>query len=107
MQADMKTHLSQSTGAGAFDGQHGISFAISSIVADGDISSAMACIEVWEDAPAMTGWESGANARPAIIKTASRQRMARLRFTGLKFSQTGGDGKPGNLIHPHSIWLGQ
>jgi len=47
MQADMKTHLSQSTGAGAFDGQHGI-FAISSIVADVDISSAIACIEAWK-----------------------------------------------------------
>ena len=40
-QAAMKTHLSQSTAAGAFDGQHGISLAISSIVSaatsDGDI----------------------------------------------------------------------
>jgi hypothetical protein len=35
MQAAMKTHLSQSTGAGTFDGQHGISLAISSVVADG------------------------------------------------------------------------
>jgi len=82
MQADMKTHLSQSSGTGAFDGQHGISFAISSIVADGDISSAMACIEAWEDAPAITGWETGASARPAIIRTASSRRIARLRFTG-------------------------
>jgi len=30
----MKTHLSQSTGMAAFDGQHGISLAISSIVTD-------------------------------------------------------------------------
>jgi hypothetical protein len=37
-QAAMKTHLSQSTGTGAFDGQHGMSPAISSIVADTDIS---------------------------------------------------------------------
>jgi hypothetical protein len=37
-QAAMKTHLSQSTGTGAFDGQHGMSPAISSIVADADIS---------------------------------------------------------------------
>jgi hypothetical protein len=43
MQAAMKTHLSQSTGA--FDGQHGMSFAISSVVAEADISSAIACIE--------------------------------------------------------------
>ena len=90
MQADMKTHLSQSTGAGAFDGQHGISFVMSSDMADGDISPAIACIEPWEGAPAMTGWETGANARPAIIKTASSRRMARLRFTEPKFSQTGG-----------------
>jgi len=46
-QAAMKTHLSQSIGIGAFDGQHGISFAISSAMAiagisDGDISSAIA-----------------------------------------------------------------
>jgi hypothetical protein len=81
MQADMKMHLSQSTGTGAFDGQHGISLAISSVVADRDISSAIACIEPWEGAPAMTGWETGANARPAIIKTASSRRMATLRFT--------------------------
>ena len=33
-QAVMKMHLSQSTGVGAFDGQHGISLAISSIVTD-------------------------------------------------------------------------
>ena len=31
-QAAMKTHLSQSAGMGAFDGQHGMSLAISSIV---------------------------------------------------------------------------
>ena len=50
-QAAMKTHLSQSTDVGAFDGQHGISPAISSIVSaaisdedisDGVISSAIA-----------------------------------------------------------------
>jgi hypothetical protein len=93
MQADIKTHLSQSTGA--FDGQHGISFAISSVVADGDISSAMACIEAWEGTPAMTGWETGANARPAIIKTASSRRMARLRFTGLSSHKLAAMGSPG------------
>ena len=51
-QAAMKTHLSQSAGIGAFDGQHGISLAISSIVSadisddaisDIVISSAIAC----------------------------------------------------------------
>src|SRR5882672_6602177 len=54
MQAAMKTHLSQSTGAGAFDGQHGISFAISSVVPDGDISFAMACIGTSEGFAAIT-----------------------------------------------------
>ena len=41
-QAAMKTHLSQSAGIGAFDGQHGMSFAFASIVSadisDGAIS---------------------------------------------------------------------
>ena len=64
MQAAMKTHLSQSTGIGAFDGQHGMS--------DGDISS---------DVDAITGWETGASTRPAIIKIASSRRMVILRFT--------------------------
>lgn len=95
-QAAMKRHLSQSTGAGAFDGQHGMSSAISSIVADADmsddvifdgvisggvISSVIAGIGACEDVAAMTGRETGANARPAIIKTASSRRMARWRFT--------------------------
>jgi hypothetical protein len=81
--AAMKTHLSQSSGAGAFDGQHGISLAISSVVADGDISSAIACIDMSEDIPAITGWESGANARPAITRIASSRRMVKLYFTSL------------------------
>ena len=79
MQAAMKTHLSQSTGAGAFDGQQGISLAISSIVAD--ISSAIAGVEAWEDAPAMTGEDSGANTSPAIMTIASRRRMVIWQFT--------------------------
>jgi len=45
MQADMKMHLSQSTGTGAFDGQHGMSPAISSVVSAADISSVMTCID--------------------------------------------------------------
>jgi hypothetical protein len=86
MQAAMYTHLSQSTGA--FDGQHGTSFAISSIGSDGDISSAIAGIAAWEDITAIAGRETGAKARPAITRIASNRRMAKLRFTGLKFSQT-------------------
>jgi hypothetical protein len=83
MQAAMKTHLSQSTGAGPFDGQHGISLAISSDIAGGDISSAMACIGTSEGVAAITGRETGASARPAITRIASRRRMAKFRFTSL------------------------
>ena len=83
MQAAMYTHLSQSIGAGAFDGQHGMSLAISSVMADGDISSAMTCIDASEDISAMTGREAGANARPAITRIASSRRMVKFRFTEL------------------------
>jgi hypothetical protein len=79
----MKTHLSQPTGVGAFDGQHGMSLAISSVMADGDISSAIACIDASEDISAMTGRETGANARPAITRIASSRRMVKFRFTEL------------------------
>lgn len=79
----MNTHLSQPTGAGALDGQHGMSFAISSVMTDTDMSSAIACIGASEGIPAMTGRETGANARPAIIKIASSRRMMKLRFTEL------------------------
>ncbi len=88
MQAVMKMHLSQSTGAGAFDGQHGMSVAISSVMAD-NISSAIACIDTSEAISAMTGRDSGANTRPAIIKIASSWRMTKLRFTDVSVSQTG------------------
>jgi hypothetical protein len=81
MQAAINTHLSQPAGAGACDGQHGMSFAISSVVAV--ISSDVASIATWEDASAMTGRETGANASPAIIKIASSLRMAKSQFTDL------------------------
>ena len=42
-QAAMKTHLSQPTGIGAFDGQHGISLAISSIVSADISDDAVSC----------------------------------------------------------------
>src|SRR5713226_9606506 len=71
VQAAMNTHLSHPTGVGAFDGQHGMSLAISSVMADGDISSAM------------TGREAGANAMPAITRIASSLRMVKFRFTEL------------------------
>lgn len=81
MQAAINTHLSQPAGAGACDGQHGMSFAISSVVTA--ISSAVTNIEAWEDASAMTGRETGANASPTIIKIASNLRMAKSQFTNL------------------------
>jgi hypothetical protein len=82
MHAAMKTHLSQSRGAGAFDGQHGMSFAISSVVGATDMSG-IACIDMSEDISAMAGRETGAKARPAIKRIASSRRKANLRFTDL------------------------
>jgi len=81
MQAVMKTHLSQSTGAGALAGQHGMSPAISSAIAGMDIPSAIADIEASEAAPAMAGEDSGAKTSPAIMTIASRRRMVIWRFT--------------------------
>lgn len=79
----MEMHLSQPTGAGAFDGQHGISFAISSIMAEADISSMAiaACAEASDDACAITGRDNGAMTNPAIMKIASSRRMVICRFT--------------------------
>lgn len=84
VQAVMHTHLSQPTGAGAFGGQHGISSAISSVVADDDddISSAIACIEESE-AIAMTGRATGAIARLAVTRIANSRRMVNGSFTWL------------------------
>jgi hypothetical protein len=82
MQVAINTHLSQSIGALA--GQHGMLFAISSAVADTDISSAIVCTDASKGVPAMTGRDSGANANPAIVRIASSQRMVILRFTSAK-----------------------
>lgn len=85
VQAAMKTHLSQPIGAGALDGQQGMSLAISSVMSEADMSPATACIlsciDISEDVPAMTGRETGANARPAITGITSSLRMTELRFT--------------------------
>ena len=81
MQAAMKTHLSHSIGVGAFEGQHGMSPAISSDVADIDISPAIADIDASAVVPAMTGRDSGANTSPAITEIASSRRMVIWRFT--------------------------
>jgi hypothetical protein len=94
MQAAMKTHLSQSTGIGAFEGQHGISLAIASVMPIDAISSAAAGIDTSEDIFAITGRETGANARPAIIKTANSRRMVNLRCTEAGFSILHGDRRP-------------
>lgn len=75
MQAAMTTHLSQSIGAGALVGQHAMPLAISSVVADMDMSSAIAGIDASEVVPAMTDRDSGANANPAITRIASSRRM--------------------------------
>jgi hypothetical protein len=75
-QAAMKTHLSQPIGAGAFDGQQGISSVIASAVAD--VTSVIAASDI---GPAMTGRANGAMTRPAIMKTASSRRMVICRFT--------------------------
>ena len=80
----MKTHLSQSIGAGALVGQHGMSLAISSAMADVDMSPAIADIDASEAVPAMTGRDSGANTSPAIMKIASSRRMVIWRFTSAK-----------------------
>jgi hypothetical protein len=78
VQAAMKTHLSQPMGAGALDGQHGMSLAISSGISEADMLSAAACIGTSEASGcAITGRETGANARPAIARITSGQRMAR------------------------------
>lgn len=82
MQAAINTHLPQSIGALA--GQHGMSFAISSAVADTDISSVIAGIDASNGVPAMTGRDSGANANPAIVRIASSPRMVIFRFTPAK-----------------------
>jgi|ERR1700730_2743405 len=74
-------HLSQSIGAGALDGQHGMSPVISSATADIDISLGIVDVERPEGTAAMTGRDSGANANPAIIRIASSRRMANWRFT--------------------------
>lgn len=80
-QVAVKTHLSQPIRIGAFEGQHGMSFVISSTVADIDMSSAIPAIDASEDGPAMTGRDNGANTSPAIMKVASNRRMVIWRFT--------------------------
>jgi hypothetical protein len=84
VQAAMKMHLSQPMGIGAFDGQHGMSSAISSADRDIDMSSAIEAIDESAVAPAITGEDNGANISPAIMTIASSRRMVIWRFTPTK-----------------------
>ena len=80
----MRRHFSQSIGTGAFDGQHGMSCAISSVIADAAISCDMAAIALADDDSAMTGRDSGASARHAIMTIATSRRMVISRSMVLK-----------------------
>ena len=86
----MNTHLSQPMGAGAFDAQQGMSLAISSAIADADISSAIAGIDGSEIGPAMAGRASGASTSPAITKIANSRQMVIWRVTRQKSHKTAG-----------------
>jgi hypothetical protein len=70
MQAAINTHLSQSTGAGAFDGQHGISSDIDAIFMAADTAEFAAA-----------GMVNGAVTNPAIRKIASSREMRSDGFT--------------------------
>jgi len=94
LQAAMNRHLSHPSGEGALVGQHGIlSSAISSAIADDDISSTIACVALSSAGPAIMGRETGAKARPAIIRTASSRRMVNLYLTVSPFARICGDSK--------------
>ena len=71
----MKTHLSHPTAAGLSHGQHGMSAAIASAVADADLSSVIAGIDTSDTVPAMAGRVNGASTRPAITAIASSRLM--------------------------------
>lgn len=83
MHAAMRTHLSQPTGTAVPDGQQGMSFAISSVSAEPDVSSAIGCIDMVKGVSAIAARDNGANTTPAITKTASSRRMAELLFTNV------------------------
>ncbi len=108
----MNTHLSQPIGIGAFDGQHGMSLAISPVMAGADIfapdispaiaSSAIADIDasaigvlVSDIAPAILGRDSGASTSPAIIKITSSRRMVIWRVTPQNPTE-----RPGLIVRP-------
>jgi hypothetical protein len=100
MQSVMKTHLSQPAGIGALVGQHGISSAIPSAVADMAVSSAIADIDASEGAAAITGWAVGAKTSPAIMKIASNRRMVIWQSTAQKSHKTARMDSPPRLTTP-------
>ena len=97
MQAASNTHLSQSIGAGALRGQHGMSPIISSAAAEVELSSAIADIDACKAARAMAGRFNGANTSPAITEIASSRRMVILRFTSVKSHRMAWIGSPPRL----------
>src|SRR5438045_3217770 len=91
--AAMYTHSSQPTGAGAVEGQHGISSAISLVIAAGDVSCAITAVELSTPMCAITGCETGVNASPAIITIATSRRMANLHCTRLSSHRLAAKGR--------------
>jgi hypothetical protein len=75
----MKTHLSQSIGAGASAGQHGIDMPSMAIAVDA--SPATPAIDASAAGPAMAGRDSGASTNAAITAIANSRRMVIWRCT--------------------------
>jgi hypothetical protein len=73
----MKTHLSQSIGAGASAGQHGIDMPSIAV----DASSATPAIDESAVGPAIAGRASGASTNAAITAIANSRRMVIWRCT--------------------------
>lgn len=81
-QLAIRTHLSHAAGDD-FDGQHGMSSAMSSampFIATAS-SDSIACVAAEATVSAVAGRDNGANAIPTIIRTASNRRMKLLLFT--------------------------
>ena len=96
-QVTMKTHLSQSTGTGAFDGQHGISPAISSIMADVDISSAIAGMRSLRWCPRHDRPGNRRHYKTRDHQDREQPTDGEIAVHGIKLSQTSGDKKATSL----------
>ncbi|MFL6792297.1 MAG: hypothetical protein ACJ8EE_14150 [Bradyrhizobium sp.] len=97
IQIAIKTQLSQSAGAGAFDGQHGISSDLDVMSIDPDATGCAAA-----------GAPSGAVTNPAIKKIASSRDMISDSFTGSSShnrSRIGSSRTPG-IRHLHDPLIG-